>query len=186
MKPIRHAYCALALCAALPFAAHAADDVRLPADRAGSLLNAFQVMCTADRTDFDHLSAQATAMRMQVLADDTQTSPTGETVRTKGWVGMLTTGPFALRTEQMSGAKGIATSCSVEGPVPDVDAFRGAVIQALRVDGSRAPEMIEGARVYYWDDYGGAGDSLVLRDMDRHAGHFVQVKRVRMIKAPAR
>jgi hypothetical protein len=45
---------------------------------------------------------------------------------------MLTTGPFALRTEKMSGAKGVMTTCAIEGPVPNVDEFRGIVVKKMR------------------------------------------------------
>lgn len=68
---------------------------------------------------------------------------------------MLTTGPFALRIEKMSGSKGVVTSCAIEGPVPNVDAFRGIVIKAMYLTTTAEPQVIEGSRTYYWDNYAG-------------------------------
>ena len=83
--------------------------------------------------DFDQPSRQAVAMRMKVLEDVAEAPLAGETMQRKGWIGMLTTGPFALRIEKMSGAKGVATSCAVDGPVPDTQAFYEMVIKKLRL-----------------------------------------------------
>jgi hypothetical protein len=168
-----------------PLHANAEDEAKPQLDRPRSLLNAFEVMCNLNAPDFQRLSAQAAAMRMKVLEDDSESAPAGETVQRKAWVGALTTGPFALRIEKMSGAKGLATSCGIEGPVPDVDAFRDIVIKTLHLAASPAPEVIEGSRTYYWDNYAGDGTTAIVRDMERPSGHFVQVKLVRMVKADA-
>jgi hypothetical protein len=131
--------------------------------------------------NFEHLNAQATAMRMKVLGDISETTPAGETVQRKGWVGMLATGPFALYIEKMSGTKGVATSCAIEGPVPNMDEFREIVIKALNLTTSPEEQTIEGARAYYWDDH--SGRTVVVRNMERSSGHFVQVKLVNMANA---
>jgi hypothetical protein len=183
----RHARLALFFCTLLPLQhAQATDDLKAPADRARSLLNSFDVMCNLAMPNFDHLAAKATAMRMMMLDEQSETTPTGETVQEKAWVSMLTTGPFALRIEKMSGLKGIVTTCAIEGPVPDVDAFREIVIKTHRLSTTQKAQMIEGARTYYWDNYSGDGSTLVVRDFERPSGHFVQVKLVNMGKTEAR
>lgn len=174
---------ALIMCAMLPFAASATDDVKQPTDQARSLLNSFEVMCNLNTPNFERLSAQAAAMRMKVLEDTSETSPAGETVQKKGWVGISTTGPFALRVEKMSGAKGVATSCAIEGQVPSVDEFREIVIKTLHLTTPSEQQAIEGAYTYYWDNYTAAGYTVVVRNMERPAGHFVQVKLLSMAKA---
>jgi hypothetical protein len=95
---------------------------------------------------------------------------------------MLTTGPFALRAEKMSGAKGVVTTCAIEGQVPNVDEFRGIVVKKMRLTTVSETKVIEGSRAYYWDNYSGDGSTVIVRDMDRPAGHFVQVKLVNMVK----
>ncbi|WP_156116793.1 hypothetical protein [Massilia sp. 9096] len=183
MKSIRSALLALIVCTTCALTARGADEARSPAERDGSLINAFQVMCTLQTPDFDHLSGQAGAMRMKMLGDDTSTTPTGETIHEKAWFGMLTTGSFALRTEQMRGIKGVSTSCAIEGSVADVAAFRDAAIKTLRLGPSSEQRTAEGVHATYWDGYGGEGDTLVLSDMERPAGHFMQVKLLNMVKA---
>jgi hypothetical protein len=181
MNLVRHL--ALIMCTMLPFAASAFDDIRPPPDRAHSLLNSFEVMCNLNTPNFEHLSAQATAMRMKVLGDTSETTPAGETVQRKGWVGMLTTGPFALHIEKMSGSKGVATSCAIEGPVPNMDEFREIVIKTLHLTTPPEQQTIEGSHTYYWDNHSGDGRTVIVRNMERPAGHFVQVKLVSMAKA---
>lgn len=176
---------ALLACVLVPMLASARDDAKAPVDQAHALINSFGVMCRLEAPDFDHLVAKATAMRMKVLDDRTSTTPKGEHVLDRAWIGMLTTGPFALRAEQMIGPKGIVTSCAVEGPVPDVDAFRDIVIQTHHLNPAQQPQMAEGARTYYWDNFTGDGSTLIMRDMERPTAHFVQVKLVNMVKAVA-
>lgn len=183
MKPIQSALLGLIVCATCSWTARAADDAMPPADRNGSIINAFQVMCTLQAPDFDHLAGQATAMRMHVFADDTSTTPTGETIRQTAWAGMLGTGSFALRAEQMRGVKGVSTSCGVEGRVADVAAFREAAIKTLRLNASSEQRTIEGSHATYWDGYFNEGGTLVLTDMERPAGHYVQLKLLYMVKA---
>lgn len=176
---------ALLLCTLSPLFAHARSDVAAPVDHAHALDNAFGVMCQIEAPDFDHLVAKATAMRMKVLNERTSTTPTGEAVLERAWVGMLKTGPFALRAEQMSGPKGIVTTCAVEGPVPSVDAFRDIVIGAHHVNPAQQAQMVDGSPTYYWDNFSGDGSTLIMRTMEQPTAHFVQLKLVNMVKAVA-
>jgi hypothetical protein len=186
MKPIPQVRLALICCTLLSFianAANAADEPKLPPGKAGSLFNSFEVICNVGAPSFEHLSGLAVAMRMKVLEDESETTPTVETIQKKAWVGMLTTGPFALRAEKMSGAKGVVTSCAIEGPVPDVDEFRAMVVKAMHLKTISETRVTEGSRADYWDDDSGEGRTVIVRDMERPSGHFVQVKLVNMAKA---
>jgi hypothetical protein len=183
MKLVRHVHLALIVCILLPFAASALDDVKPARDQAHSLLNSFGVMCNLETPNFEHLSAKAVAMRMKVLEDTSETIPAGEIVQRKGWFGMLTTGPFALRIEKMTGSKGVVTSCAIEGPVPNMDAFREIVTEELHLTTPPEEKTSDGARVYYWDSRSGDAPTIIVRTMERPAGHFVQVKMVSTTKA---
>jgi hypothetical protein len=182
MRAKRLPHCALVCCALVPFSAQAADDATPAHQSAYALFNSFEVMCNLSTPDFERLSAQAAAMRMKVLTDVAQAPDAGVTMQSKTWVGMLATGPFALRAEKMSGPKGIATSCSIEGPVPDADAFRDLVINKLHLNNAPERHMVEGSPSYYWDNYAGNGMTLMIRHTERPAGQFVQVKLMNMVK----
>ncbi len=168
--------------ALLPIAAQAAENGVASWSRADSLFNAFQVLCNLRDPDMRQLSAQAIAMRMDVLEDVSETTRSGETVQRKGWLGLLGDDPFALRVEEMRGAKGIATSCAIEGPVPDPDAFRTMAMNKLHLNGSPERQMVDGEPTYYWDNYAGTGMTIVMRDAVRPSSRFVQVKLINMVK----
>jgi invasion protein IalB len=190
MHLTRHARFALMICALLPLHTKASEQAneqtQPPATQASALLNTFDVMCNLGPPNFDKLTAQATAMRMRLLDERSETIGAGELMQAKAWVGMLTTGPFALRIDKMSGVKGVVTTCAVDGPVPDVDAFRQSVIVSHRLNPNQPAEMVDGTRTYYWDKFGGTPYTLVLRDMEKPSGHFVQIKLVDMVPAGAK
>lgn len=157
-----------------------------PMDRAAALVNAFEVMCTLNTLDVDVLSAYAKGVRMAPLADEATSTPTGEKVRERRWAGSLTTGPFVLRVEEMRGAKGVVTACAIDGPVPDADAFRAAVMRSQGLASAPAPQQVDGTATYYWDHIAqdAEGDtSLVVRAMVVSGQTLSEVKRVRMVKA---
>jgi len=185
MHIIRPMRLPLLLCTLLPFCAQAVDTPAPPLDRPHSLLNSFDVMCNLEPPNFEHLSAKASAMHLKTMGEDTQTTPTGETMQTRSWLGMLTTGAFALTIERMSGAKGVATSCAIEGPVPDVAAFREIVASTHHLNATPEKQVVDGSNTYYWDHYTREGWTLMVRDFERPGGHFVQVKLLAMAKAGA-
>ena len=177
MHAIQRAGATLILCLALP-AARAADE----GDRAASLLNAFTVMCGQASPDFEQLAAKAKAMRMQVLLDDTSTAPGGESILEKAWIGSFSGRTLAFRIEKMSGAKGVVTSCAMEGPVPDLEAFGLLFRQRHGLGEPTEVKAVEGTRTAYWDNAQSDGASLVMRDSLRGAGSFVQVKAVSRLR----
>lgn len=172
----------LSYCAFLPIVAHAVENGVASSSRADKLFNAFQVLCNLRAPDMRQLSSQATAMRLSVLQDASETTGPGETVQRKAWLGLLGDDPFALRAEEMRGAKGVATTCSIEGPVPDPDAFRTMVMNKLRLNDSPERQMVEGAPTYYWDNVAGDGTTIAVRDWQRQSSRFVQVKLMNMVK----
>jgi len=182
MHPTRPMRLALLFCTLLPLCAKAADTPAPALDRPHSLLNSFDVMCNLEPPSFEQLSIKAAAMHLKTLDDSTRTTPTGETMQTRSWLGMLTTGAFALRIEKMDGAKGIATSCAIEGPVPDAAAFREIVVNTHHLGATPEKQVVDGTHTYYWDNYTRDGWTLMVRDFERPAGHFVQVKLLTMAK----
>jgi hypothetical protein len=149
----------------MPPRSQAASDNGSPPDRAHSLVNTFSIMCTLELPNFDHIDAKATAMRMQLQAMNTAPSAEGSVTRSKTWVGNLTTGPFALLVDEMSGPKGKATSCAVIGGVPDVDDFRAEAINAIKLPTAPQPEIgKDGSRSFVWDQLFGPGTTFIIRD----------------------
>jgi hypothetical protein len=136
-------------------------------NRAQSVINAFQVICQLElpKLDFKHIDQKATAMRMILRADESGPSAQNTVTRSKAWVGSLTDGPFALLLDEMSGAKGRATSCAITADVPDRDAFRAEAIRTMQLPAAPAPEFREdGSRSYFWDGVLGPGTTIVERD----------------------
>lgn len=43
-------------------------------------------------------------------------------------------------------------------------------------------QLVDGTNTYYWDNYTRDGWTLMVRDFERPAGHFVQVKLLAMAK----
>lgn len=154
--------CAFSFC----LAAHAESETNAPSlNHAQSVINAFQVMCTLELPKFDNISAKATAMRMQLQSDNKSPGPGGTNLRQKVWGGGLTTGPFALFLDEMSGAKGTATGCAVIAEVLDVDAFRMEAMSTMKLAAMKVPELgADGSRSYVWDGVYGPGTTLFLRD----------------------
>jgi hypothetical protein len=160
----------------------AASDNESSLTRAQSVINAFQVMCTRELPNFEHIDANATAMRMQLEADDKTASPGNTVTHSKSWMGSLTTGPFVLFLDEMSGAKGTSTSCAIVGDVPDLDAFRADLLTIMLLPAVPPPEMRgDGSRSFIWDGILGPGTTLILRDFKPSGKPGVMLKLLSMI-----
>jgi hypothetical protein len=143
----------------------AASDNELSPDRAQSVINTFQIMCTLELPNFEHIDAKAAAMRMPVQADNKVASPGDTVTHSKSWMGSLTTGPFALLLDEMSGSKGRTTSCAIVGNVPDLDAFRADAVSTMKLPAVSPPELrSDGSRSFIWERSFGPGTTLILRD----------------------
>jgi hypothetical protein len=159
-----------------------ASDNKSSLTRAQSVINAFQVMCARELPNFEHIDANAAAMRMQ-LQDDNKTPSPGNTVtHSKSWMGSLTTGPFLLFLDEMSGAKGTSTSCAIVGDVPDLDAFRADLVIMMLLPAVPPPETHgDGSRSFIWDGILGPGTTLILRDFKPSGKPGVMLKLLSMI-----
>jgi hypothetical protein len=142
-----------------------AEDNPLHLNRAQSVINAFQVICTLELPVFERLDQKATTMGMQLQSNNSGPSAGNTVTRSKSWSGTLTDGPFVLLLDEMSGAKGKTTSCAIVADIPDRDAFRAEVIRTMKLPDAPAPEFRnDGSRSYFWDGAFGAGTTVLDRD----------------------
>lgn len=143
----------------------AAENNALHLNRAQSVINTFQVICTLEILKFDRIDQKAAAMGMQLQSDTSAPSAGNTVTRSKSWFGSLTDGPFILLLDEMSGAKGRSTSCAIVADVPDRDAFRSEAIRTMKLPDAPAPEFrADGSRSYFWDGALGPGTTILDRD----------------------
>jgi hypothetical protein len=136
-----------------------------PPDRAQSLIDTFQVMCTLERPNFERIDAKATALQMRAESGSTLNSPGDTVFRNKSWIGNLTTGPFVLLLDETTGPKGKATGCAIVGEVPDLETFRTDAVNAMKLPGVPPADIgSEGSRSFVWNGALGQGTTLILRD----------------------
>jgi hypothetical protein len=139
------------------------DGVHFTHDQ--SVINTFQVMCQLEPLNFERLSERATAMRMILQGDNKYSSAQNTITCSKSWVGNLRTGPFIFLLDEMSGVKGLSTSCAVVANVPDVDAFRAEALKEMHLKDISSPELgNDGSRSYTWSNPYGQGSTLIIRD----------------------
>ncbi len=138
----------------------------LPANRAESLIQQFQLMCLIEPPNLTHLTARATGMRLKPLSD--VTTRTGDTVGTiVRWQGELKAGAYELRVEQMTRPHGEVTRCSVAGLVPSLAEFYTDAVGLLNL-GGMTPKTQPG--LYNWPNapvsWAASGASIVLRQSE--------------------
>lgn len=163
----------------IPFCA-GAQPASQPMDRDHSVLDAFQVMCNLELPVFSHIDAKATAMRMNLQGDTSAPGTNGSVIRHKAWVGGLTTGPFALLLDEMDGAKGTATSCAVAAQVPEVEGFRTALVDGMKLPLASRQTDQGGAITSEWHGISGPGTTLIFRSVVKGKTSSVMVKMVAM------
>lgn len=150
------------------------SESKIPFTRDQSVINAFQIMCQLSTLKFDSLSARAMAMRM-VLQDNQKTpSSHGTMIQSKSWIGNLTTGPFIYMLEEMSGPKGVSTSCAVVADVSNQDADRLEAIKELNL--KKMPSLDiggDGSRTYIWDR---SPEKLIIREYQSVGRSGVMIK----------
>ena len=151
--------------------------------RAGSIINAFQVMCTLELPNFEHIEEKAIAMRMLRQIDKTEATPGNTSTRRTLWVGTLTSGPFVLLLDEMSGAKGKSTSCAIAvNDVPDTDAFRTAAVKVMNLPTVPQPEIqSDGSRSFIWDRIFGTGTTFLIRDFKPLSKPGIMLKLLAMV-----
>jgi hypothetical protein len=168
----------------LPTFAQSADQLQSPKfNRAQSLTNSFQVICGLTLPKFSNLDAYAAALKLRVLSDTREVPQADAVGHQKSWLGSLTSGPFALFVEEMSGSKGTATSCAVAGDVPDPDQFRGDATALIKLPPEPQPELSsDGSRSWIWPDFFGQNTLLILRDYKLIGKTGVILKLTSMVK----
>jgi hypothetical protein len=182
-KPLAILSLLLVVGAALPSIAEEGSPVRL--NRVQSVINAFEVMCAIEMPVFEYLDTKAAAMRMTPLANSSRPSANNTTYREKAWAGQLTSGPFLLLIDEMSGAKGKLTSCAIVADVPDADAFRLEAIKAMKLSNDPPPELRDdGSRSYIWHGAFGSGTTVIDRDFAPRGKPGVMLK-LSIMRGPA-
>jgi hypothetical protein len=162
-----------------------AEDNPLHLNRAESVINAFQVICTLEPLSFERIDQKATAMGMQLQHNQTGPSAGNTVTRSKSWFGALTDGPFILLLEELSGAPGKTTSCAIVADIPDRDAFRAEVIRTMKLPEAPAPEFHQdGSRSYFWDGALGPGTTILDRDFASTGKPGVMLKLLSTTSAP--
>jgi hypothetical protein len=154
--------------------------------RAGSVINAFQVMCTLERPNFEHIEEKAIAMRMLRQVDKTEATPGNTSTRNTAWVGGLTNGPFVLLLDEMSGAKGKSTSCAIAvNDVSNTDSFRATALKVMNLPTVPQPEMrSDGTRSFIWDGIFGVGTTFIVRDFKPLGKPGIMLKLLAMVRNP--
>jgi len=149
----------------------------IPFTREQSVINTFQVMCQLETLSFDRLNERATLMRMVLLDSKKAASIQNTFTRSKSWAGGLGSGPFVFLLDEMSGAKGVTTSCAVLADVPDVDSFRTEALKELNLKNLPAPELgSDGSRSYLWVKPYGEGSTLIIRNLKQSGRPGVMIK----------
>ena len=166
--------------------AAAAEDNPLHFNRAQSVINAFQVMCTLELPKFERIDQKASAMKMQLQSSNSGPSAGNNVTRSKSWFGALTDGSFMLLLDELSGADGQTTSCAIVADVPDRDAFRAEAIRTMKLPEAPAPELrADGSRSYFWDGALGPGTTVLDRDFQPSGKPGVMLKLLSRV-TPAR
>jgi hypothetical protein len=103
-------------------------------ERASSLVNSFQVMCTLEALDFARSDKKAAAMRL-VVRKDLRTPPdaAGNFLHSKAWLVPLKTGPHEFTIAEGRGPKGEVKSCGIGAPDVDGDDFRSELVRAMKL-----------------------------------------------------
>jgi hypothetical protein len=151
--------------------------------RTASIINAFQVMCTLELPNFAHIEEKAIAMRMKRQVDKTEATPGNTSTRSTLWVGTLSSGPFVLLLDEMSGARGKSTSCAIAvNGAPDTDAFRAAAVKVMNLPTVPQPEMrSDGSRSFIWDGVFGKGTTFLVRDFKSLGKPGIMLKLIAMV-----
>ena len=139
-------------------------------------------MCAVELPNFQHISDKATATQLRLISDQDVPSANDTKTHSKAWTGQLTTGPFFLFLDEMTGAKGTATSCGVVGDVPDLDTFLTESVQSLELASAPQPELGgDGSRSFVWQGPYGRQSMLILRDFKPIGKRGAMLKLVNMV-----
>ncbi|NEK18977.1 hypothetical protein [Rhizobium leguminosarum] len=141
-----------------------------------AVINAFEVICTLEPENFEHISATAQAMFMRKSIDKTEKQSADITRHLEVFEGTLSTGPFSLLLEKISGPTIDATNCGVASNTRDKRAYFDELVRTLHLsqNGSRRTGP-NGNQVTTWDDVYGPHTFLDLTDLRGSDGVLVQL-----------
>ncbi|RUM05869.1 hypothetical protein [Rhizobium chutanense] len=147
-----------------------------------AVINTFQVMCTLEPENFEHIGAKAQAMSMRKSTDRTEKQTADITRHLQVFEGTLTTGHFSLLLEKISGPAINATNCGVASNTPDKRAFFDDIVRTLHLSKNTSKRTIlNGNSVITWDDVYGPHTFLDFTDVRGSNGVLVQ-----LLDAPAK
>ena len=101
-------------------------------ERAGELVNSFQVMCTLEPIDYEHLKSKASAMRLPISKDlGTPPDAQGYFAKSTSWVLPLTSGPHEFLAGDSIGPDGRVKSCGIGASDVNGADFKGALVSTM-------------------------------------------------------
>ncbi|OWV88753.1 hypothetical protein ATY75_19210 [Rhizobium sp. N122] len=147
-----------------------------------AVINAFEVMCTLEPENFEHISARAQAMVMRKSVDKTEKQSPDITRHLEVFEGNLTTGPFSLLLEKISGPTINATNCGVASNTPNKRAYFDDIVRTLHLSQNTSKRTSSnGNTVTTWDNVYGPHTFLDLTDLRGSDGVLIQ-----LLDAPAK
>jgi hypothetical protein len=143
-----------------------AGEAAHASERAWTLVNSFQIMCTIEPLDFARSEERATAMRLPVRQDlNSPPNATGYFARSKSWLLPLKTGAHEFVVGEARGPKGDVKSCGIAAGDVATDDFKSELMKAMKL-GRPMKEAVsqDGAhRITLWL-WGPDRDKLMLAD----------------------
>jgi hypothetical protein len=110
------------------------ESLAKASERAWTLVNSFQVMCTIEPLDFARSEERATAMRLPVRQElKTPPNPNGYFARSKSWLLPLKTGPHEFAVSEAHGPKGDVKSCGIGAGDVTIEDFRSELTKAMKL-----------------------------------------------------
>ena len=107
-----------------------ASPAQLNAD--ASVINAFLLMCTLEKPDFDALDKKSTAMRMLVVSDKTTKIPGGSS-HEKSWYLPRKTAQCLFVVNEMSAGQKHSITLAIVAPLLRAESFKLKLISQLKL-----------------------------------------------------
>ncbi|WP_434713592.1 hypothetical protein NMA58_25030 (plasmid) [Rhizobium sp. YTUHZ045] len=141
-----------------------------------SVINAFQIMCTLEPENFEHISATAQAMFMRKSIDKTEKQSGDITRHLQVFEGALSTGPFSLLLEKISGPTIDATNCGIASNALDKRSYFDDLVRTLHLSQNSSRRIgLNGNEVTTWADVYGPHTFLDMTDLRGSDGVLIQL-----------
>jgi hypothetical protein len=134
-------------------------------ERAASLVNSFEVMCTIEPLDFARLKAKAEAMHLPVRKDiEPAPDANGYFAHSISWLLPLKTGPHELVDSEAHGPNGNVKGCGIGAPDVEAGDIRAQLVSDLHLRRPSAEaDAPNGMHITTWL-YGKDNEKLILAD----------------------